>query len=115
MEKVRKIRSVVSAINPAVFLVQETKIGTLDNRIIRGLGGNVLTRGIGVDAKGSAGGLLTLWNESLVSIKDCISCRWCIILVGTLNNVQQDVVLCNVYAPNSERERKELWGYILNV
>ena len=64
---------------------------------------------------GSAGGLIMLWNEELVSIKDCISCKWCIILVVVLNKSNQDLVMCNVYAPNSERERRDLWDYILNV
>ncbi|KAK3218308.1 hypothetical protein Dsin_012278 [Dipteronia sinensis] len=93
----------------------ETKLGSVDNRIIRGLGGVVLTRGVGVDADGSAGGLLSLLSEELVSIKDCISNRLCIILVGVIIKLNQEVVLCNVYAPNSENERRELCGFILNV
>ncbi|KAK3211911.1 hypothetical protein Dsin_016617 [Dipteronia sinensis] len=41
----------------------ETKLAAFDGRILRDLGGNIMSRGMGVDAAGSAGGLLTLWNE----------------------------------------------------
>ena len=86
-EKRRRVRSMVVSQKSAVFLIQETKIGSVDSRIIKGLGGLVLYRGVCVEAEGFAGGLLTLWNEELVTIKDCISCKWLIILVGFLTRV----------------------------
>lgn len=85
LEKRHRVKKVVLSQKLAVFFIQESKLGSVDSRIIKGLRGVVLTRGISVEAEGSIGGLLTLWNEELVTIKDYIPCKWCIILVGVLN------------------------------
>lgn len=59
-------------------------------------------------ALGSADALITLWNEKGFSVKSCISNERCIIVLGELTKVKQEVVFCNVYATNVESERKEL-------
>ncbi|KAK2650617.1 hypothetical protein Ddye_018106 [Dipteronia dyeriana] len=100
---------------PIVLFLQETKLDSFDSGIIRSLGGDFLSRGIGSDAEGASGGLITLWNESQFSVNSCISLKRCIILEGELLRLKKQLVLCNVYAANSETERKELWEYILNV
>lgn len=107
-EKRKQVRKEVLKQFPTVLFVQESKLVAFDSRIIKGMGGTYLTRGIGMDALGSAGGLFTLWNKDLVTIKDCILNNWCIILVGVLNKIDKEVVLCNVYAINLEHERREL-------
>ncbi|KAI9157781.1 hypothetical protein LWI28_027900 [Acer negundo] len=56
----RKVRNVMQKLQPAVFFIQETKLGVYDSKILRELGGVVLAKGIGVEAEGSTGGLLTL-------------------------------------------------------
>ncbi|KAK3200499.1 hypothetical protein Dsin_023914 [Dipteronia sinensis] len=76
-------------------------------------GGLVLNRGIGVKAVGSAGGLITLWNEELFKVNACISNQRCIIVVGLWLKFNKEVIFCNIYAPNLECERKTLWDFIL--
>ena len=87
----------------------------IDSGIISSLGGNLLTRGIGVEAEGASGGLITLWNEGLISVNSCISSKRCIIIAGELLGLKKELVLCNIYAANVENERKDLWDYILNT
>ncbi|KAK2642950.1 hypothetical protein Ddye_024713 [Dipteronia dyeriana] len=94
---------------------EESKLAVFDSSIVRSIGGVFLTRGVGVDAKGSAGGLITLWNEDLFLVSHCISNKWCIVLVGVLFKIDKEVILCNVYAPNVEADRKKLWGFLLNI
>ena len=110
-----RVRKVVMRLKPTVCFLQESKLSSVDSRIFKDLGGSVLTKGISVDVEGSAGGLVTMWNEEMVSIRDCMSNKWCIILVGELNKFKKEVVLCNVYTSNSKKERRDLWGYILSV
>ncbi|KAK3229101.1 hypothetical protein Dsin_000982 [Dipteronia sinensis] len=114
-EKRRKVRSVVLSQKPVVLFIQETKLGVFDNRIKKGLGGVVLTRGVGADAVGLAGGLITLWIEDLVTINYFISNKWCLVLAGVLNKLDKEVVFCNVYTSNLESERRELWGFLINI
>ncbi|KAK2650234.1 hypothetical protein Ddye_017723 [Dipteronia dyeriana] len=92
----------------------KSKLSSFDNGVIRSLGGSLLSREIGVDAVGSAGGLITMWNENLFSIKACVSYNICIIVVGELLRINKEVVFCNVCAANVENKRKKLWDFILN-
>ncbi|KAK4858136.1 hypothetical protein QYF36_011569 [Acer negundo] len=39
-------------------------------RLLEHQGGNLLFRRVGVDIIGTAGGLITLWNEELLSVED---------------------------------------------
>ncbi|KAK3227949.1 hypothetical protein Dsin_007811 [Dipteronia sinensis] len=111
-----KVVVVRDCIDPARLLKRkETKLGMFDNSIIRLLGGDLLTRGIGVEADGASEGLLTLWNENILSVKSCISSKRCIILEGELLGKKKELIICNIYAANVEVDRKELWDYILNV
>ncbi|KAK3198971.1 hypothetical protein Dsin_022386 [Dipteronia sinensis] len=88
-EKRRMVRGWVKSVNP--------------------LGGTQLLRGVGVNAKGKAGGLISLWNETRFEVSSCISSKRFIILVGNLLKEKRKVVFCNVYVANLESERKELW------
>ncbi|KAK2655357.1 hypothetical protein Ddye_008409 [Dipteronia dyeriana] len=85
---------------------------------VRGLGKmekKRVIRRLGVEAAGSAGGIITLWNEDVFSVNACISNDRCIIVSGELRKLKKEVVFCNVYAANVERERKDLWEFILNA
>ncbi|KAI9160744.1 hypothetical protein LWI28_011158 [Acer negundo] len=68
-------------------------------------GGSWLAKGLSVDSVGSAGSLISLWNEEYFIAKACVSNSWCIIIVRELVKLAKDVVFCNVYAPNIESER----------
>ncbi|KAK2646840.1 hypothetical protein Ddye_022035 [Dipteronia dyeriana] len=111
--KIREVGSVVMGQKSTIFFIQESKLRVFDHRIIRGLGGARLNRGVVVDVEGSAGGLITLWDEELVTIKDCILNKWCIILMVVLNKFDKELVFCNKDVSNLESERRELWEFIL--
>lgn len=86
-----------------------------DNSVVRSLGGSFLSKGLGVDAEESAGGLISLWNDDFFKVHSCISCQRCTILAGYLVSMKKDMVFCNVYAPNVESERKILWDFIVDA
>ncbi|KAK3228823.1 hypothetical protein Dsin_000704 [Dipteronia sinensis] len=65
-EKRRFVRDLVKEHNPTVCFIQETELAVFDKNVIRALGEDILTRRIGVDAIGKAGGLISLWNERLL-------------------------------------------------
>ncbi|KAK2634788.1 hypothetical protein Ddye_029580 [Dipteronia dyeriana] len=116
MEEKRRMAScVLQSQKSIIFCIQESKLSVCNNRIFRGLGGGLLNSGVAVDTEGSTGGLLSLWNEDLFIVNDCISNKWCLILAGVLNKNDKEVIFCNIYASNLESEKCELWGFILNV
>ncbi|KAK3205564.1 hypothetical protein Dsin_019610 [Dipteronia sinensis] len=113
MEKRRVVRDLVRSTKPSILFIQESKLNHFDSRIIKSLGGSILSKGMGVEANGSAGGVITLWNEDVFGVKSCIHNDRCIILAGMLFSINTEVVFCNVYAANNEIERLELWKFIL--
>ncbi|KAK3231055.1 hypothetical protein Dsin_002936 [Dipteronia sinensis] len=78
-------------------------------------GGSILNRGISVDVEGSAGVLITLWNEDQFKVKACISDKRCIILAREVVSLKEDTVFCNVYADRLEGVGKQLWNFIINA
>ncbi|KAK3217753.1 hypothetical protein Dsin_011723 [Dipteronia sinensis] len=105
----------VTKLNPMILLIQETKLESYDSKLLRSLGGAVLSRRLYVEAEGASRGLVTLWNEEVFSVKACVSNKRCISLLGEILKFNKDVVFCNVYAPSVERERRELWEYLLDA
>ena len=107
-EKRRAVRDLVMLHKPVFLFVQETKLNSFDNRTVLALGGAILTKGVGVEVVGSAGGLISLWDESFFRVHSCISNSRCIIVAGEILSLKKEVAFCNVYAPNLENERKIL-------
>ncbi|KAK3199203.1 hypothetical protein Dsin_022618 [Dipteronia sinensis] len=68
LEKRRVVRDLVKRTRPCFLLIQESKLNYFDSRIIKTLGGSILAKGVGVEARGSAGGIITLWNEESFKI-----------------------------------------------
>ena len=114
-EKRRVVKNLVLKFKPMLLFLQETKLGFFDSSLIRSLGGGWLARGVGVEAEGASGGLISLWNEDSFTVSDCISNKSCIILVGRMKGFDKDLAFCNIYAANDERDRKSSWEFILQV
>ncbi|KAK3212020.1 hypothetical protein Dsin_016726 [Dipteronia sinensis] len=90
------IRRLVNENKPGILFLQETKLSSFDDRLVKALGGSVLNRGLAMEAEGASGGLISLWNDHVFEVKACISNKYCIILAGTLVDLKKDVVMCNV-------------------
>lgn len=48
---------------PMLLLLQETKLDRFDSMVISSICGHWLSRGVGMESIGSAGGMITLWND----------------------------------------------------
>ncbi|KAK3199060.1 hypothetical protein Dsin_022475 [Dipteronia sinensis] len=94
---------------------KEEELRINEARVIKSLGGSLLTKGIGVDSVGAAGGVITLWNENCFEVKSCISNERCIIVAGVIISTKKEMVFCTLYAANIESERIDLWNFILNA
>ncbi|KAK2650230.1 hypothetical protein Ddye_017719 [Dipteronia dyeriana] len=112
-EKRRSVSGLVHRLKPEILLIQESKLRSFDNHVIRSLGGSWLSRGVGVDVEGASGGIIISWNEGSFKVESYISNKKCIILVGILLKVNKKIVICNVYAPSIESDRRDLWNFIL--
>ena len=59
LEKRRAVKILVSCHKPFLLFLQETRLNHFDSRLVKSIGGSLLSKGIGVDVVGFAGGLLT--------------------------------------------------------
>ena len=90
MEKCKVVRKLVLCHKPMVLFIQECGV-------IRLLGGNLLSRGVGVATNGASGGLITLWNKELFTVKVCVSSDRCLVVIGDMSGIKRELVFCNIY------------------
>ncbi|KAK3217733.1 hypothetical protein Dsin_011703 [Dipteronia sinensis] len=114
LEKRRAVRKLVNKLKPSFLFIQESKVRSVYYRLVTLLGGRIITKGMIIDAVGSSGGLISLWSEDAFSAKECVNIDRCSIILGELAILKKEVVICNVYAPNTDAERVELWEFIVN-
>ncbi|XP_028061534.1 uncharacterized protein LOC114264968 [Camellia sinensis] len=67
-----------------------------------------------VDAEGSVGGLLCIWNPDIFQMSEYCSNQGFIIMSGTFFNLFEYTLL-NIYAPNEMGARGEFWERLVNL
>lgn len=91
-----------------VLLIQESKRGSVDDSFVRSLWPLEEMGFVEVDAEGSAGGLICIWNPEIFELIDCCSSRNFILLSGIASKNFHCVII-NIYAPNDVLKRRHLW------
>ncbi|KAK2656833.1 hypothetical protein Ddye_009885 [Dipteronia dyeriana] len=84
VEKRRVVRNLVITHRPTFLFIQESKLDSINNKVFSSIEGMWLSRGMGVDEVGTAGGLIYIWNDDLAIAKSCISNNNCLIIAGKL-------------------------------
>lgn len=107
-EKRRRIKDWVRDKRVDILLVQETKRSSLDERMVRSIWPWDLMEFMLVDAEGSAGGLLSVWNPEAFSLEDCCCTKNLILLSGT-SKCFFNCVIINIHAPNDVINRRKVW------
>ncbi|KAL6330900.1 hypothetical protein AAG906_009328 [Vitis piasezkii] len=104
------VRAMIRNQKVDLFCIQETKIQSMNEGLVRSLGsGRSLDWGA-LDAQGAAGGILICWDKRTLEILEMemgqfsISCR--------LRNVEDGKtwIFTGVYGPFSKEDRETLWG-----
>lgn len=76
----------------------------------------VMTIVIGVSAaRGSTGGVLTIWNKDSFTIDNQFVRQNFVVVAGTWTKNGLFCYLSNVYAPCGARDKKELWKKLINI
>ncbi|KAK3222324.1 hypothetical protein Dsin_009349 [Dipteronia sinensis] len=104
IEKGRALFKLVKHHKPSFLFLQELNVRSVDYHLVNAFGGRILSKGMIVDAVGPSGGLITLWNEEAFNAKACVNNDRCSIILGDLVAISKEIVICNVYAPNTDDE-----------
>ena len=109
------IKSMVRKHKPDLVCFQETKMKEMSDRIVRSLGIGRNLGWVSLDARGSAGGVLVMWDKRVLEGLEAevgsfsISCRF--------RNCEEGFVwvFSRLYGPINGKERRELWEELAAV
>ena len=107
--KRRVIKAVIRSQRVDLFYLQEAKIQTLSEGLVRSLGSGRWSDWVALDAYGSAGGLLICWDKRSLEVLEMevgnfsISCRF--------RNVEDGLtwIFTGVYGPFSREDKDCMW------
>jgi len=110
MEKKREIRRLISKKRPNVFCIQEAKLKAVDDVLCRSLWGSGEVAYSFKPSVGASGGILTLWDTTVVDVWVSVNLSNALIIRGKFIKNNVDFTLANVYAPCDHRGRQLLWN-----
>ena len=107
--KRKVIKAMIRSQRVDLFCIQETKIQTMSEGVVRSLGSGRFLDWGAMGAQGSAGGILICWDKRSLELLEMevgqfsISCR--------LKNVEDGPVWIfnGVYGPFTRKERETMW------
>lgn len=117
-EKRAEVRCLVNDKRPFVVCLQESKFSTVDSFSIKSLWGGD-SCGFSYQASiGASGGLISMWDTSVVEVWCTMSFRHVLIIKGKVLATGQEFIIANVYAPCDLMRKQDLWlrlsQFILN-
>ncbi|OMO98831.1 reverse transcriptase [Corchorus capsularis] len=108
-EKRRAVRSVVARNQADMVLLQESKLSEGDSNLIQSLRGKQNFQFRIAYAVGSAGGLISIWDESFFLLEFAVVEQRYILCVGVLRTIGFHCVIGYIYGRNEEQGRRVLW------
>ncbi|XP_071735549.1 uncharacterized protein [Rutidosis leptorrhynchoides] len=94
--------------------IQETKMSTLNHFAVKALWGNFNFKVAASCARGRSGGILTICDPNSFNCSRVISFNNMQIVEGRFCERDSPCFLINVYAPQSRRQKKRIWDFILS-
>ena len=106
------IRKITSTKNPWFVFVQETKMESIDQRIVKSCWNCDNLDWKFSPSIGNSGGILSIWEVDYFSLESTrIEPNW-IAIVGTIPSKNLRCILINLYNPCDVERRKEVWNEI---
>ncbi|XP_021995704.1 uncharacterized protein LOC110892874 [Helianthus annuus] len=113
--KASMIRRLIKEYNVAFYAIQETQLSSISDAQISRLWNNSSVDHAIADAAGRSSGLISLWNSAIFQVNLRIIKQHFIVVGGKISGLDGDLFIVNVYAPNDECKRKQLWSELLEV
>ncbi|XP_057426571.1 uncharacterized protein LOC130720003 [Lotus japonicus] len=95
------VKKAILHLKPELVLLQETKLNELRERTVISWTKSLNMQHAESSSVGTAGGLMCLWRESSLQVLTVAVETWFILLTVKLPNIDQTVLIGNVYGPHS--------------
>ncbi|GJS39763.1 putative RNA-directed DNA polymerase, eukaryota [Tanacetum coccineum] len=106
------INELVDRNSPSFFGVQETKLESVDQSLIRSLWPRSYAQFAFSGSVGASGGILTMWDSRVFTMEQTFCDRNFLGITGSWVGMANKVGLLNVYAPQSCLLKEALWSSI---
>ena len=108
-EKRRVIKSFLRSNRADLVCLQETKVQQMNNVMARSIGlGRFLNWRV-LNAEGSAGGILLLWDKRRISLVDSVVGSFSVSCLFRMEDDGFHWVFSGVYGPTEKRLREDFW------
>ncbi|KAL4385916.1 hypothetical protein GQ457_09G028800 [Hibiscus cannabinus] len=115
-EKKASVRRLIKSSKARVVFIQETKLRTCEDKLIRSLCGLSSSYKFAYSPSvGSAGGLITLWDPAFFTLETSTIEQRFISITGMIHTFNLKCMLINIYAPNDFHCRQEFFGSISSL
>lgn len=114
LEKRRRLKSLIKEKKVDMLFLQESKQGTISKEFIKTIWWNDDFDFLDVEASGTAGGLICIWNIKSFNLMESVGSRNFLILKGTFNQ-SFNCVVTNVYCPCCVVKRRKLWTSLIEL
>ncbi|KAF5791018.1 putative RNA-directed DNA polymerase [Helianthus annuus] len=109
------IRGLKSSYGVHFLAIQETKLGDNSNFSLSSFWGRSSFAAAQVFSEGRSGGLVSLWDPTVVQQDGVLKHRSFLLVSGTVVSTGVRVNIVNVYAPNDPVNRRTLWAELIQV
>lgn len=110
-EKRGEVRKLVSEKHSFVMCIQESKLGVVDDLMIKLIWGDAACGYSYQPLVGASGGLVTVWDTSCVVVWSTTSFSHVLVIKETVVRSAEDFIIINVYAPCDPMAKGELWDF----
>lgn len=111
-EKMSDVKELIHKVRADMCCLQESKLETVTQRIIKSIWGRTTCDWEFVKSKGNSGGIISIWNPDIFTKVSSWSCKDFLVLNGFLVKDGKSCVIINIYAPNSASLRYALWDQL---
>ena len=109
VKKKAEVHRIVQEKHMFVLCLQESKLSVVDVFLIKYLWGSAPCGFSYQPSVGASGGLVTVWDKTLVDVWYSMSFLQVLVIKGRVILTQQDFFIFNLYAPCDSAEKQMLW------
>ncbi|KAJ0744136.1 putative RNA-directed DNA polymerase [Helianthus annuus] len=95
--------------------LQETHVAGLDEVAVGRFWDNTVFKSESVDSVGRSGGLLSIWNPTVLSVDSVSKNQRYLLISGFYRGVSDRLNIVNIHAPNDVGRRRDLWVDLAEV
>lgn len=104
-----EVRKLINEKNPSIVCIQETKLSVIDVMCASLWGSSTQSYSFR-PAVGASGGLLIMWDSSVVEVWSSFSMQHVLIIHGRFTDYNDEFYLFNIYAPCDNGAKQLLWN-----